>query len=128
MSIECYYFGVESKTELGHHLYDVHGRRWHSEPTKPFPIKISFLDMGLLGSGFPEVEGQSVHFWISGWTIVSFPDRSGDPRPGSNSAFVIRGKYNFGNAMACARNSFPKIFDRIKFPIILRADQENDTV
>lgn len=49
------------------------------------------------------------------WTIISFWDRSGDRRPGSNSNFVVAGSVTFDAAVTIAKAAFPDLWKRFPF-------------
>jgi hypothetical protein len=106
-----FYFGCMERT--GHYLHDMRGRHIRVETT-PFSIKI---DGGFCPSG-RQAEGQATVSHLSGWTAVSFWDRSVDERPGSNSSFVARGNLSFDQMMALAREHFPQVIARLPFPVI----------
>jgi hypothetical protein len=53
----------------------------------------------------------------SGWTAISFWDRSGDDRPGSNSAFLIALDISDKELLSLAAAQWPDIFSRAGFPI-----------
>jgi len=52
--------------------------------------------------------------------VISFWDRSVDPRPGSHSTFLIIGDGCFNDAIAQCRGAFPEVFARFKFEVTLR--------
>jgi hypothetical protein len=76
----------------------------------------------------PEVEaqlqGHALLHYKDGWTCISFWDRSGDTRPGSNSAFIANKggmppePIPFDEMLKLSYKHFPKIFQRFGFPII----------
>jgi hypothetical protein len=118
---ESFYFGCWS--EPGHFLYASNGRRIHerhSEFPKDFPVREHVLDGGLLGICQREDEGVAALSHIGKWTILSFWDRSIDSRGACNSNFIMRGKLEFDDAVKVAREKFPTIFARFKFPICPR--------
>ena len=58
-------------------------------------------------------EGVRYHFQKDGWTLVSWWDRSGDPRHGSIAAFAMQGIYTADEAETQARRAFPGVWARI---------------
>jgi len=70
--------------------------------------------------GTAQVEGQAEHHVLDGWTAVAFWDRSGDSRPGSNSAFIFEGVFTFEGVIARSKEVFPEIWKRITFEVSLR--------
>lgn len=48
------------------------------------------------------------------WTLCSFWDRSGDKRPGSNSAFLVDQPVSFNEMMELVRKHFPKQIERME--------------
>jgi len=113
-----YYFGKYPDTYDGHCLYDENGRKvYECHLPNDFPVKDYILDGGLLPPKLPQIEGRSTIVHINGWTILSFWDRSGDHRGNSSSNFIMRGVYEFENALELANKAFPKVFTRIEFKI-----------
>lgn len=113
-----YYFGAWSNLRLGHYLYLPGGAAAGYDAEKSLPFRESILDSGLLiqeGSQTECVVHRSV---INGWTILCFWDRSGDSRSGSNSAFVIGDECTTETGMKLAREKFPEVFARLKFPLL----------
>ncbi len=55
---------------------------------------------------------------ISGWTILSFWDRSVDRRNGCNSAFVIPAEVNYITAISVAQERFAWVWDRFPFDVV----------
>lgn len=112
-----YYFGCWSPSELGHHLYREDGRPVYAATTGrrvlDIPIDVRALD-GCLLQGIPDVPGSAALWHGRGWTILSFWDRSGDDRPGSNSSFLLPGRLAFTEAVQAAKESFPQRWELIK--------------
>lgn len=111
---QCLYFGVWRKPAPGHYLYNPDGG-WADGRRLPFLESI--LDAGLLPQKEPQYEGYLHRALIGGWTILSFWDRSGDSRPGSNSSFLVRGEHSTADALEHARAAFPHQFARFNFPL-----------
>ena len=116
LEVECYYFGKWPDVYAGHHLYDKSGYTLHNLP-KDFPCAEGALDGGLLPPNQPEIEGVASVVHLNGWTILAFWDRSGDKRGRSNSAFVVRGYWDFPVIHHITQSNFPKIWKRFNFPI-----------
>jgi len=49
----------------------------------------------------------------NGWTMLSFWDRSGDPRPNSNGNFIVQGTLDFEMMWSLALEFFPDLMARI---------------
>ncbi len=114
--MKCFYFGVSPGPNFGHYLHPVSGSR--SEAEKSLPFKVHVLDSALLPPNLPQREGVVYRSYINGYTILSFWDRSGDSRPGSNSSFIIEGIIGAVEGLDVARNRFPDVFNRIKFELV----------
>jgi hypothetical protein len=52
------------------------------------------------------------------WTAIAFWDRSSDPRPNSNSAFIARGDLTFEQVVRIARHRYPEIWKRFTFEVV----------
>ncbi len=117
---EVYYHGVGTDGDLGHYLFKA-GMRHIGSVYLPagFPCQLDVLDGGLMPHAAPKIEGEASLWWVAGWTILAFWDRSGGPRPSSNSAFVIRGDLGLGGAIEAAREAFPEVWDRMAFDVVL---------
>lgn len=115
--MNLYYFGCVDKASSGHRLIDTNGLTVReSALPKDFPVRISVLDSGLLGLGREQGPGAKLS-WIGGWTIISYWDMSADPRPGSNSNFIMKGNYPFHQATEFAKMSFPEIWNRARITL-----------
>jgi len=120
---DALYFGVESKSNVGHYYFYRDGRRM----LEPNNIKDSFLPeslgyYGLIDGGFclkKGVQGHALIHFIEGWTVLSFWDSSGDSRPGSNSNFVIKGRHSFNEMVEISKALFPTIWQRFTFEVSL---------
>ena len=78
------------------------------------------LDTGLLKkAGVPDVPGKGAYVQASGYSIVTFWDRSGDRRGNSNSAFFALGDHTADELLAAARERYPRLFERFNFEITL---------
>lgn len=116
-----FYFGCWSPSKSGHYLYFPGGLNAERQLPIDFPIaRYETLDGGLLPNRLPQLEGKATFVNINGWTIITFWDFSGDSRPGSNSSFVMRGVFTFGEACGLARHAFSEIWKRFKFEVVER--------
>jgi hypothetical protein len=111
-----FYFGCWDRS--GHFLVTPGGRHVYDNP-KDFPVREGILDGGLLPPFQPQVEGRAVLVHLSGWTILSFWDRSVDTRGGCSSSFVMRGTLDFVAATQRARERFPQVWNRYTFEVVL---------
>ena len=118
IGLEVFFFGCYLVT--GHYLYRRGGR--HVDYTAcPWGTN---LDTGLLISrkdkyARPDTE-PTENYTVArkdGWTAISFWDRSGDSRPGSNSAFLVAADVSDKELLALAKAQWPDIFSRGRFPL-----------
>lgn len=112
--MKAYFFGCSNR-EKGHYLYDTNFSKVDDRKTS-LPFKPSYLDGGFL-QNILDVPGNARLFYIAGWTVLTFWDRSGDGRGNSNSSFVFNGIYNFDKMMQLALQIFPSIVNRFNFDI-----------
>lgn len=65
------------------------------------------------------IGGEGVLVYIDGWTVLSFWDRTGDRRPNSNSAFLVRDVVSFHTVCAIIQYQYPHLWSRFtaKFEI-----------
>lgn len=114
-----YYFGVIG--EPGHYLFRPGGcpgaRPCHCRPPDGFPCSDRMLDAGFLSPYGPQEEGKAVLVHLSGWTILTFWDRSGDQRMNSNSSFVAAGTLTFGEIVERSKAAFREVWRRFTFPV-----------
>lgn len=87
------------------------------EGTLDRSLWIPGLDAELLRRhGVPDEPGRGVYvtgvFPSGTHSLVTFWDRTGDGRPGSNSAFVMRGTHTADEVLAAAREAFPSLWRR----------------
>lgn len=87
-----YYFGAYGGP--GHYLWQRVDKtirqvgRW--ELPSDFPVRIECLDSGFLPPALAQNQSACRVWRTNGWAVVAFWDRTGDPRRGSNSAFILR--------------------------------------
>ena len=72
-------------------------------------------------------QGHTFLAHVNGWTIITFNDCSVDKRPGSHSAFIMRGIRTFEKAIKFAKKAFPHVFERIDFEIIEASSEAGET-
>lgn len=110
MNNEVLYFGC--LRAVGHFLHRTLNRevRFECQPWR------NNLDGGLLDSLPRQTEGVVVTAKKDGWTVIAFWDRSVDSRGNSNSAFLIQGDVTAEELLELARNQWPEVFSRPRFP------------
>lgn len=77
------------------------------------------IDGTLCPQKINQAEGVVAHDQKDGWTAIAFWDRSVDSRFGSNSAFLIHAEVSAEEAWRLAKERFPQVCARFKFPIKL---------
>lgn len=114
--MKMFYFGAYEKA--GHYLFDSSLYSVNDSKLKEigFPIKPNTLDGGFLNN-IQDIPGYGKLFYISGWTILTFWDRSQDKRTNSNSAFIVEAILSFPDMIEKCKEQFPKLFDRFNFDI-----------
>jgi hypothetical protein len=106
--MEAFYMGCWQR--VGHYLWrpGMEKVRYHEE--EPTPWGYSGLDC----------EHFNTSDWAllkkDGWTAVGLEDRSVDSRPNSHSVFAFHADLTVDEAVALARETFPEIFARPRFP------------
>jgi hypothetical protein len=65
-----------------------------------------------------QIEGAALLHHLDDWTALAFWDRSIDSRYGSNSAFLLEGRFTFDEACRVAREAFPRVWARYKFEVV----------
>lgn len=114
----CLYFGVWEAGEAGHYLYRPGGSFAGRDAERSLPFAPHILDSNLLPQEGEQREGVVHRCVINGWTVLTFWDRSGDSRGCSNSAFIIEGEHATVAGLDIARERFPTIVTRFKFPLV----------
>jgi len=106
------------------------GHRLWSSPARPQPADATGCpNPHKLDTGFcprtdegERAQGRAALHWVT-WdrhvTVLAFWDRSGDPRPGSHSTFVLDGHHAFEEAVRHAEEAFPHLFARYTFQVRL---------
>lgn len=127
MSVPAYYFGAIGGA--GHYLFGPDGAPFYVRAAKTdLPWTEEQIDCKLIPhlktcreycgcSSGPQGRAALTH--KDGWTALGFCDRSVDRRGGSNSNFLMRGTYEFAEALERAKQLFPSIFKRFSFEVIL---------
>jgi hypothetical protein len=136
-SVPAIYFGVWPRSEEGHHEHTPSG--WRTWCVTPWSESTANLDgpVSALLAGMPvnsptyltATRDAPQHRWrtwhrsgvvqvgalvASGdWTLLAAWDRTGDPRNGSLSAFVLSGTLATAEAIVAARREFPIVWARI---------------
>lgn len=125
--LEVLYFGWSPS--IGHGLYFRPVNGTLVGPRTPLLYESTPWGMKLDGGLCPESqkfpiadlafthEYMKVHR-LGGWTAVAFWDRSGDKRPGSNTAFLVRDQTtSVEDVLKWARIQWPEVWARPGFPI-----------
>lgn len=69
--------------------------------------------------GNPEVQGEAALHHISGWTALSFWDRTVDTRYACNSTYFAEGTFSFEQMVEMAKARFSVRWNRMKFEVRL---------
>lgn len=104
------FFGVWYPDGVGHFHYLPGGQEL---PRRLVPVQLTEID-GVHCPPGPQEQSAARLVHRLGYTILACWDRTGDSRPGSNSAFCMRGDLTFEEALARAREVFPKQVSRIE--------------
>lgn len=113
VKLEVWFFGCIG--EPGHYLHRPDGR---IEWTRVHPWG-SKIDGGLCGGNKYNIpDGVTYEHHKDGWTAVALWDRSGDSRPASNSVFLVWANASTAEILSAARQQWPQVFTRPKFPVI----------
>src|ERR1700756_3383092 len=65
-----------------------------------------------------EIEGEALLHHRSGWTALSFWDRTIDTRGGCNSTYFAEGTFTFDEMVAMAKERFAERWNRMKFEVV----------
>ena len=107
---EILYFGCID--EAGHYLFSKRNPQIRTSD-QPWGILIDGKTVGHGGYGR---EGVCVTTKKDGWTAVDFTDNSVDTRPGSHSCFLVAADLTTEQVLALAREQWPEVFSRKRFP------------
>jgi hypothetical protein len=113
------YFGCIDRP--GHYLWHLlHGRlSWREFRLTPWG---DHIDGGVFGDSKSKHEAGRVHVQKKdGWTAVAWADYSVDRRPGSHSTFLVHADVTAEELIAMAREQWPQVFNRGRFPELLTA-------
>ena len=126
MSGDAVFYGVAAGSDAGHFFYvpsaprrvaRAHGRDLPlpAELARPewvdgrwcFPVPKIGDRRELDARSDGQAQGRGFVHSAHGWTVISWWDRSGDDRMGSNAVFVVRGFRRWAEALRLAREAFP---------------------
>lgn len=119
MNDDIFYFGCRKAGIAGHDLHNPHLSKVYGR--KDLNALSSMLDGLLLQAhSVPDVPGQGVWFYLAGYMILSWWDRSGDTRGASNSAIILRddGTVTWQEFVDRAKSAFPEVFARQEVRIV----------
>ncbi len=116
---EVFYFGCGE--EAGHYWFASGWKRVGRKVESVLPALARSIDQDLC-PGFAhgrreENVGHARLTHAEGWTFLSWWDRSVDPRTGSNSNLVAKGRFRLEDMLTLARDQFPGLIDRQLIPI-----------
>jgi hypothetical protein len=130
--VDFYYFGVWPGQKAGHFMHNIWGQ--HVHPALPWEVIDGVLQPGAEKKRHPhdfvpieeQVEGLAHIHYKDGWTALSFWDRSGDSRGGSNSNFFFKGTYTFEQMVDLAKECFHTVWARFPFKVVVGAEVVDD--
>lgn len=131
MSNGPFYFGVWTGTKAGHYMFGVDGRMLSRAERSVLPWREGEIDCAMQPSADKddsynpnrdETQGHAAIHHKDGWTALCMWDRSEDLRGGCNSNFFFEGTFSFDQMVEMSKNSFQKVWDRFKFPVVLVDD------
>ncbi len=103
-----YFFGCLRET--GHNLYPP--EKYGGAPDKGQTPWGNEMDSGLAPHvGVQRQGGMAIHH-KSGWTLISWWDRTVDTRGNSNSAFMAEGNYRFDEMVNYLEALWPEVHNR----------------
>jgi hypothetical protein len=120
-----FYFGPWGGA--GHYFFTESGSSTYSRMPKDFPwdeyeadgcMQVGcYQKDGKWRSG-EQPEGQALLHHKSGWTAISFWDRSVDWRGGSNSTYFARGTFTFDQMVDMAKTRFGQRWSVMNFEVV----------
>lgn len=128
------FFGVAAGTDAGHFFYERRGATVSMTAQPPLPAEVNLMELVDARWCFPvpisgdrpfvdrgQPQGCGFVHQVAGWTVISWWDRSGDKRMGSNAVFFVRGSHQWAEALRRAREEFPREMRRMEaaYPIRL---------
>lgn len=112
------YFGCVGQAGHRYFLRSATGRPYSADQQDSTPWGMQ-VDGGLVPKGSRRGEGVAHVIHEHGWTALAFEDRSVDSRGGSWSVYCIPDTLDGPEALTIAREAYPTIFSRYKFPVVL---------
>jgi len=115
---DAYYFGCG--TDVGHFWWHSFGggpKIWNRPAGCPWSYEVD-------GGAQPDrgrPEGLCALHRKDGWTLIGWWDCTVDRRPGSCSAFTLKGDHDFAEMVAALRELFPWVVARMRFELRLAA-------
>lgn len=113
--VKVFYFGCP-RGEKGHYWQDT---------AEPWKRQLVHDTLGSIDGVYPPCagnnnapQGYAEWIYVKGWTVLAYWDRSQDTRPGSNSAFAVKGYYYFDELLAAAKEQWPWVFERQEFEVV----------
>jgi hypothetical protein len=124
-----FYFGPWD--EAGHYLFDEQGYGVRTKDRGAFPWDEYSGESGIDGVLQPgcfrkfdrwmhgdQLEGQALLHHRSGWTALSFWDRSVDKRGNCNSTYFAEGTFTFDEMVAMAKERFAYRWNKMPFQVV----------
>lgn len=120
------FYGVAGDTDGGHHFYERSGSTVCMADRPSLPVEVSRAEMvdarwcfsapvlGDLPFVDRQPQGRGFIHRVAEWTVISWWDRSGDFRMGSNAVFFVRGYHQWTEALRHAREAFPREMRRME--------------
>ena len=118
---DIFFFGCAKGDQPGHRMHKPRVSAMHYQEVGRFMYRNPWglsLDGALAPEEREQKQGQALLHRRNGWTAISFWDRTGDSRMGSNSAFLAKGDYTFAEMINLASAAFPEIMASFKFPVV----------
>jgi len=130
LMVQAYVFGNQSpplvKSAFGH-VWSHRGaerfvpRAWRC----PDPTLVWNAQTAIRYSGeYEQEQGAACLRMRDGWTALSWWDRSGDMRPGSNTTLAAEGAFTFKQMLEILQMKFPHIHERQPCALFLREPLE----
>lgn len=109
----CWFFGnAEAGRSSGHYFYT---EPWEKvcelDEMTPWAYKVD-AELAPKTQNY-QTQGLVKRHVKDGWTALAFWDRTGDARPGSNTAFFFNRVLTYEDAIARAKEAWPRIFERL---------------
>lgn len=122
------YFGCVGTP--GHYLHEGNTILWRNAGTPWEPEQLDMtLCPGVVKTSYGhkcehQTEGAAAIHHRDGWTAIAFWDRSVDTRKNCNSVFIVEGIHEFDDAKRHAMASYPKIWKRFRFEVLLSRGED----